>query len=345
MERIDGRSHDPKAQYLLRKQVVRGHENGRNRRQIAAEVGLSYRAVCNIVERYLAYGKAGIAPKAKGRQIGQARRLTVEQEAHIQRLIIEKRPEQLKMTFALWSRNAVRQLVASEFGIELPVRTVGHYLKRWGFTPQKPIKRAYEQRPEAVQRWLQETYPQIAQRAKKEGGEIYWGDETAVVNTDVRGRSYAPVGQTPVAYVIGGTREKLSMISAVSNQGLARWMIVDASIDADQLIEFMTALIRDANKKVFLILDNLRVHHSKAVKAWQAEHAHEIELFYLPSYSPELNPDERLNADLKHAIGTRIAARSKAQLKNIASQHMKKIESSPDRIKAYFHDPKCRYAA
>ena len=128
----------------------------------------------------------------------------------------------MKMDFALWTRAAVMALIKQELAIELPVRTVGEYLKRWGFTPQKPIRRAYEQRPEAVKQWLDETYPDIAKRAKAEKAEIHWGDETAVVNTDVRGRGYQPKGQTPVAYTVGGTRHKLSMISTVTNQGKAR---------------------------------------------------------------------------------------------------------------------------
>lgn len=166
-----------------------------------------------------------------------------------------------------------------------------------------------------------------------------------MVNTDVRGRSYAPVGQTPVAYAVGGTRQKLSMLATVTNQGKARWMIIDEAFNSDRLIDFLEALIKDAGKKVFLILDNLRVHHSKPVKAWVAERQEKIELFYLPSYSPELNPEERLNADLKHAIGSKVTARTKAKLKAMATQHMTEIERSPERVKAFFQDPRVRYAA
>ncbi len=169
--------------------------------------------------------------------------------------------------------------------------------------------------------------PAIAERAKAEGGEIHWCDETALVNTDVRGRSYAPAGKTPVAYAVGGTRQKLSMLATVTNQGKARWMIIDDAFNAERLIEFLDALVKDAGRKVFLILDNLRVHHSKPVKAWVAERQDKIELFYLPSYdqrkslwdSPELNPEERLNADLKQAIGTKVPVRTKAKLKAVAT--------------------------
>lgn len=307
--------------------------------------GLSYPTVRSVIDRYEADGVAAIKPARRGKQTGQGRRLSQAQELEVQRIICDKRPEQLKMDFALWTRAAVMQLIERECGITLSVRGVGTYLARWGFTPQKPIKRAYEQCPKAVQAWLDEHYPGIEKRAKAEGAEIHWGDETALVNTDVRGRCYAPAGQTPVTYAVGGTRQKLSMIATVTNQGKTRWMIIDEAFNADRLIEFLGALIKDADRKVFLILDNLRVHHSKPVKAWVAEHADEIELFYLPSYSPELNPEERLNADLKHAIGTKVPARTKTKLKTAATAHMQQLEQSPERVKRYFQDPRVKYAA
>jgi transposase len=160
---------------------------------------------------------AALKPAIRGKKLGTGRSLSTEQAQAICRIICDKRPEQQKMEFALWSRVAVGQLIEQEYGIKLHVRSVGKYLARWGFTPQKPIKKGYEQRPEAVRQWLDEQYPVIAERAKAEGGEIHWGDETALVNTDVRGRSYAPAGQMPVAYAVGGTRQKLSMLATVTN--------------------------------------------------------------------------------------------------------------------------------
>jgi transposase len=348
MDKQDARKLEPAAQYELRKQVIRNWKRGRNRRQISEEVGLSYPAVCIIVKRYRAdeaKGVSNLAPARRGRREGEARALSDDQETLIQRLICEKRPEQMKMDFALWNRAAVMQLIERECGIKLSIRGVGNYLKRWGFTPQKPIKRAYEQRPEAVRKWLDEEYPAIEQRAKVEGAEVHWGDETALVNTDVRGRCYAPAGKTPITYAVGGTRQKLSMIATVTNRGKARWMIIDDAFNADRLIEFMEALIKDAGKKVFLILDNLRVHHSKPVKAWLEENQKEIEVFYLPSYSPELNPEERLNADLKQAIGSKVPVRTKAKLRDAANEHMAFLENNPERVMSFFQDPRVKYAA
>ena len=307
--------------------------------------GDTYPTVRRTIDLFEAGGWAAIRPALRGRDRGDGRVLNMAQEQTIQRLIIDQRPEQLKMDFSLWSRAAVGQLIEQEFGIALQVRTIGKYLARWGFTPQKPIRRAYEQSPAAVQSWLDTEYPAIDERARREGGEIHWGDETALVNTDVRGRSYAPMGKTPVAMAVGGTRHKLSMIATVTNQGKTRWMIIDDAFDADKLIEFLQALIKDADKKVFLILDNLRVHHSKKVKAWVAEREDQIELFYLPSYSPQLNPEERLNADLKREMGKRVPIRTKTKLRQAANEHMAMLDNSPERVMSYFQDRRVQYAA
>jgi transposase len=345
MEREDARKLSPEAQLERRRQVVGAYKRGVNRRQIARDLGLSYSSVRMVVNRYKQAGLRGIESGRRGRPAGSCRTLTPEQEEQIQCMICDKRPEQLKLDFALWTRAAVLLLIEREYGIRLPVRSVGEYLKRWGFTPQKPIRRAYEQSPVAVRKWLDETYPEIRQRAKEEGAEIHWGDETAVVNTDVRGRGYAPKRETPVAYVVGGTRQKLSMISTVTNQGKTSWMIIDGNFNHERLIEFIEALIKQAGRKVFLVLDNLGVHHCKPVKEWLAAHQQQIEVFYLPSYSPDLNPDERLNGDLKQAIETRVPCRTKDKLRNAATNHMAAIEKNPNRIKAFFEDPIVAYAA
>ena len=345
MDKEDARYQTLDQLHERRKQVVRLHKRGTKIMKIIDMTGLSYPTVRRTIDLYEQGGWSAIRPADRGRDMGDARILSADQEALIRKTICDKRPEQLKMDFCLWSRAAVMLLIEQECEIKLGVRTVGKYLKRWGFTPQKPIKKAYEQRPEAVQAWLDEKYPAIEAQAKAEGGEIHWGDETALVNTDVRGRSYAPAGQTPVAFAPGGTRHKLSMIATVTNQGKTRWMIIDEAFNADKLIEFLESLIKDAKRKVFLILDNLRVHHSKPVKAWLAERIEHIEVFYLPSYSPELNPEERLNADLKQAMGKRVPVRTKAKLKDAANEHMFMLEQSPQRVKSYFQDPRVKYAA
>lgn len=247
--------------------------------------------------------------------------------------------------FALWTREAVLIYIREHFGIDMPVRTVGECLKRWGFTPQKPIKVAYEQKPEAVKKWLDEEYPAISARAKAENAEIHWADETAVMNTDVRGRSYSPRGVTPTTRSVWGARQRFPMISSVDNQGKCYWMIIDGVFNADRLTVFMESLAKDAPRKVFLVMDNLKVHHCKPVKGWLEKNKERIEVFYLPSYSPELNPDERLNADLKHAITTSVPRRTRQGLLKKTTEHMKMVKASPERVKTYFKDKHVAYAA
>lgn len=344
MELTDMRSLGPEARTERRKLVIKLRKGGMTYKTIAEQTGLSLTGVFDICKRYDQSGAKALKDAPSGRQPGEGRRLTAAQEAEIQKLIADKMPDQLKMPYALWSRPAVSTLIATRYGITLPVRTMGHYLKRWGFTPQKPIRRAYEQSPKAVQEWLDVSYPQIEREAKAEGAEILWGDETGLRSDDVRGRSFAPIGKTPVVR-INSRREGLSIISAVSNKGQMRWKIFDGALNSDILIDFLRRLIKGAQKKVFLILDNLRVHHSLPVKEWLARHADKIKVFYLPSYSPELNPDEMANADIKQAVTKLAPARTKTQLVKAATSHLRSVQKQPARVRSYFqHDP-VKYAA
>jgi len=258
--------------------------------------------------------------------------------------LIDKTPDQLKLRYALWTREAVQQLIAQETAIKLAIRTVGQYLKRWGFTVQKPKKKAYEQRPAEVKRWLDDEYPAIHARAQQENAEIYWGDETGLRNDCQHARGYAPKGKTPVIE-LNAKRESINLISAVTNQGKVRFRFFDGTMNADLLIDFMKRLIKDSNRKVYLILDNLRVRHAKILKAWLAEHKDEIEVFYLPAYSPELNPDEYLNCDLKAGVHGGTPARDKKQLKAKEIAHVRKIQKLPARVAKYFQAASIQYVA
>jgi transposase len=309
-----------------------------------AEIGEIVGVHADTVGRWLKLSPRKLEVKRGGRKSGDGRHLTMEQEKHIRRLITDKQPDQLKLDYVLWTRKAVMELIGQETGMAMPIRTVGEYLKRWGFTPQKPAKRAYEQNPKAVQRWLDEEYPQIKARAKEEDAEIYWGDETGMRNDSQHERGYAPKRKTPVVR-LNAKRTSANMISAITNQGKVRFRVFEGSMNADILKDFCKRLIKAAGRKVFLVLDNLRVHHAKVFKAWLAEHAEEIEIFYLPSYSPELNPDEYLNCDLKAGVHSGTPARSKPQLKRKVISHMRMLQKTPHRVAKYFEHKIIRYAA
>jgi transposase len=332
------------AQEERRRQVIGLRQRGLTYRAIAAQVGLSRTGVIDICQRFAAEGAKGLVSKPRGRKPDEQRLLDAAQEAEVRGLIRRRTPDELGLPFALWSRAAVRALIARRCGVALAVRTVGKYLARWGFTAQKPIRRAYEQDPAAVRRWLRRDYPAIVAQAKRARGVVAWGDETGLRSDDVRGRSYAPRGRTPVVRVCH-KRAGLSLISAVTNQGKLRWMVVDGAVNAPTFIRFLERLIRDARCKVFLILDRLKVHRARLVQDWLAEHRSEIEVFHLPAYSPELNPDEGVHADLKQAVPRKAPARSKQQLKRAAISHMRRLSKMPKRIRAIFQHQQFRYAA
>lgn len=344
MKLKDARTIAPDQLYERRKQAVALFKKGMARIEIAPIVGVGRNKVGEWISKWqqggmkaLKVGKAG-APKGSGQRLNE-----FEQE-RIRKILINEIPEQLKLPFALWTREAVRQLIEQTYGINMPIRTIGHYLKRWGFTPQKPVRQAYERCSKKVKKWIDEEYPALAKRAKAEGGEVHWGDETGICSEDQIGRGYAPKGKTPIRKH-RGTRERVNMISTVTNQGKVRFMFYDGTMNAERLIEFLRRLIRASGRKVFLILDNLRVHHAKKVRAWIAKRKDEIEIHYLPSYSPDLNPDEYLNCDLKGELSRRPSSRRKGSLKQEAQTQMRKLAKKPERVKSYFKSEKLRHAA
>jgi transposase len=340
----DARKLPASAQEEKRKLAIKLWKQNKLIKDIAEIVEVTPKAVGGWIKRYQAGGASSLRSQKRGRRTGQNRHLTDEQETRIRGLIKDKAPDQLKLDYVLWTRKAVMELILQETGIKMPIRTVGEYLKRWGYTPQKPVKRAYEQNPKAVQRWLDDEYPEIKSRARKEKAEIYWGDETGMRNDSQHERGYAPKGKTPVVR-LNAKRTSTNMISAITNQGKVRFKLFDGGMNVDIMIDFCKRLIKTAKRKVFLIVDNLRVHHAKLFKAWLAEHRDEIEVFYLPSYSPELNPDEYLNCDLKAGVHSGKPARTKEQLRKKVTSHMRMLQKKPQRVEKYFEHRKINYAA
>lgn len=344
MEKVDARTLSPETQYEIRKQVIRLRKKGISNNDVAECLGISPSHASTIWQNYLKNGDKSIKLGIRGRRQGEKRHLLPDQEREIKKLLIDRTPDQLKLPFALWTRDAVRILIKQQCGLEMPIRTVGEYLKRWGFTAQKPTKKAYEQKPEAVQKWLKEEYPTIRSQAIKENAEIYWGDETGIQNDAYLVKGFAPKGNTPVIN-LNVKKSRINMLSAISNKGTVRFMLYEDTMTSDKLIQFMSRLIKDTGRKVYLILDNLRVHHSKKVKNWLKKNNDKLEVFYLPSYSPELNPDEYLNGDLKRRVHSGVPARSANELKNKTRSFMKTLQKRPHHVKKYFRHPKVVYAA
>lgn len=309
----------------------------------AAEIfGLSIRSVNRIWATYKIKGSRGVQSKKRGVQGGK--KITGVQAAEVRRLIKDKMPDQLKLPFGLWTREAVQQLIGDKYGIELSRWQVGRYLKSWGYTPQKPISKAYEQDPKRVAQWLDKEYPAIKKKAKKQNAVIYFEDEVGMRSDHQAGKSYAPKGATPVIKKTG-QRFSLNMVSAISNKGHVEFMILDGTFNGGVFIDFLTRLIKHKQYKIFLVVDGHSAHKTKLVKAWLEEHKDRIELFFLPPYSPELNPQEYVNQDLKTNVIGKKRPINKAQMKTNVEDFMYKRKNDKKQVQKYFHANHIKYAA
>lgn len=341
--KTDARKLDAATQAHLRRLVVRALRGGMKQTVAAQQFGVSLRAV----NKWAALDKAGglraLKPKRRGRRAGEGR-LDAPQAARIRALIVGKMPDQLKLPFYLWTRAAVAELIAREYGVTVSLTTVGRYLKAWGMSPQKPVRRAYERNDAAIARWLAEDYPALAREAKRERATIYWGDEMGLRSDHVTGSSYAPVGQTPIVRATG-QRFGCNMISAITNRGALAFMVFQGKFQAPVFLEFLKRLLKQVKGKLYLIVDGHPVHKSAAAKRFVGKHAAQLRLILLPGYCPELNPDELLNQDVKtNALGKSRPA-TKAEMIASVRSHLHRRQKQPQVIKNLFQEKHVRYAA
>lgn len=334
----------PESQYEIRKSIIRLWKNGRKDDEIAEILDVSERHVRSVKKQYSEGGIKAIRPKKRGRSVGDKRILTPEQEKEIQNLIIENDPMQLKFKECMWNRKNIAELIYQKYKIKIKPSTLGYYLQRWGFSVQRPVKRAYKQDEKQIDNWLNKEFPGITKRAEAENAEIFFGDETNIQNTCSYLKGYAPKGKTPVVRT-ETQKFKVNMLSAVSKRGKLRFVLYKDNMNSDKLIDFMRRLVHDSNKKVFLILDNLRVHHSKKVQEWVEKHKEKIEIFFLPPYAPEYNPDELVNSDLKRSVGSKTSPRSEDELEKNVRFHMRSLQRNPKKTMSFFHKDSTKYAA
>lgn len=343
MKKTDFRSVDSTTRQAIRERAIRMISKGKKKKVVAEYFSVNQNTITQWVKKHKEKGAKGLIDNVRGVKSKDKKKLTPEQENQVQSMILDTMPDQLKLAYSLWTRKAVKELIEREFKVKMAINTAGDYLRAWGYSPQKPKKKAYEQNPKKVQEWLIETYPKIKEKAIKEGAEIHWGDETGARNCNYHGRSYAPKGHTPVKKSMA-KRFSINMISTVTNQGQVEFMIYSGTMNSDRLIVFLKQLIKTKRKKIFLILDNLRVHHSNLVKEWVEENKDKIELFFLPPYSPEKNPDEYLNCDLKYGLSEKKSPKDAEQLKENVKNHMIMLQENQNRVKKYFNHPDIKYA-
>lgn len=345
MKKPDARLLNPTTQNYLRQQAIRLRMQGKQMNEIAEYLGVHRNTVTGWWQDYQQHGDEGLEQQRRGVKPGEGRTLNPEQETQVQKLMLGHFPEELGIDSALWTRRAVQALIDQVCQVQMPIRTVGEYLKRWGYTPQKPLKRAYEQDPSSVQQWLDVEYPALVVRAKSEGAEIAWGDESGLRSDSQAGRGYSPKGQTPETNLSQKQRHRVNFIATVSNQGLVRFMLYANQLDSLIFITFLERLIKRRQRKLIWIVDRHPVHRAQAVQDWLSQHATQLELVFLPSYSPHLNPVEYLNGDVKQGVHSKAPSRSFAQLQHRLLCHLRKLQQLPARVRRYFHHPEIAYAA
>jgi transposase len=272
--------------------------------------------------------------------------LSAVQQQRLVELIRGKFPDQLRIPGLLWTRSGVRELIERECGVRLDLSTVGRYLRRWGFTLKRPVKRALEADPVVVEAWLADVYPAVKARAKAQGAMILWQDESGVRMQQLTPQAgYAPRGVRAVAKV-SGKYIGVNMISALSNAGQLHFGLFEGKFTAQLFIDYLARLIGDySDRKIILICDNASTHHAKQVKEWVVAHAERIELVFLPAYSPQLNPDEYLNQDVKrHMRALHERPTSKPGLKQVLTSFLDRRRGQPEVVRNYFNAPHVQYA-
>ena len=333
----------PSEKEALRKKIVRTMQKHNDTKQSAEICECSVRHVQATWKRYKEKGIAGIKAIKTGRPSNTGM-LNKERQAAIRKLIIDKCPNQIKLKGFLWDRQQVRALIKRQYNVTMSLQAVGDYLRKWGMTSQRPRKQNYKQQPKEVQKWLNETYPQIEAKAEAENAEIHWGDETGCQNECNYIKGYAPTGKTPTLPV-STDKQKVNMISSVTNQGKLRFMFFEGSFNAEIFLTFIKRLVNESDRKIYLIVDNLRSHHAIIVSKWVEKHKDKIELFFLPPYCPEYNPDEYLNGNLKRELEKKGFVKSKQEMESNARSVLMSFQRDKNHVKRLFQSEKVKYAA
>jgi len=339
----DARWLSPQAQEDLRRRAVAAVKSGMTQAAVSKVFNVSPKTVWRWVNAFDHKGNRGLRRGRRGRRPGEQKALSPRQESRVRRAVLGRYPDQVALPGLVWTRPQVRDLVRRWYGIGLSLVTIGKYLRWWNLSPQKPIRKAYEQNPEAVGRWLEIDYPAIAARAKREKAVILWLDQTGLRSDAAVGATWAPIGQTPV---VGKTSKRfgVNVMAAISNKGELYFTCYTGSFTGPVFVAYLERLVRHLSRKIHLIVDGHPVHRRVSVRDWLAKHAASIEIHFLPGYSPELNPVELLNGDIKRHVAQTNPA-TPAELAAQARTHLRRRQNQPEAVRALFGKPEVRYAA
>jgi transposase len=343
IELPEARQLSDEALQVLRVRALRGIELGYSEVELSELLGVRNETISRWWTAYADEGLDSLPGDRSGRPLGSGRFLSDQQAQRIRELIDNGPPEKLGLAHALWTRRAVGDLIRREFNLNLADRTVGQYLRRWGYTSKKPARHARKQNPDEVQQWLEETYPVLEELAARENAEILWTDEVGVDADHHPGCGYARKGQRATMEV-PGPHIRVNQISAISNEGTVRFMTYKGSLNAAVFLVFLSKLIEGATRKIILIADRLQAHKTPEVMAWVEEHEDQIEVFYLPPYAPELNPVEYLNDDMKGTVNKTGLPNDRGTLSTRILAFMDRLAHIPKHVISYFLHPCVQYA-
>jgi transposase len=335
----DGRKLDHKTLEALPIRAVGQVEAGAHPEDVAAALGLHRKTVYDWLAKY----REGGTDALRARPVpGRPPKLGGPQLSRLYALIAGQDPRQLQFEFALWTREMIREVIRREFKVALSVVSVGRLLRKLGLSPQRPLHRAYQQDPEAVQRWKKEAYPAIRAEAEAAGATVYFADEAGIRSDYHAGTTWSPAGQTPVVKNTG-SRFSVTMISAVSAKGALRFAVYEGTTTAATFIDFCKRLLHDAAGPVYLVVDGHPAHRATATKEFARLDRRPAPAGFLPGYSPELNPDEWVWKNDGHDRIGKTGVTSKADLKSKATGALRRLQKRPGLVRAFFADPHLRY--
>ncbi|MGQ0622330.1 MAG: IS630 family transposase [Panacagrimonas sp.] len=337
----DGRQLDHKTLEEIRLMAVERVREGQDPSEVIASYGFNRTTIYKWIKASSGRGR-GLKALRSTQGTGRPRRLTPAQERQVFRWINGRDPRQYGLDFGLWTRAIVALLIEQKFGIKLGVTAVGALLAKLDLTPQKPLQRAYQRDPEAIERWQRETYPAIERQAKREGAEIFFWDESGFRADTVHGKTWGLRGQTPVVHR-PGQRQSMSAASAVNARGAFWFCTYSGGLNGELFIELLRKLMRNRKKPVHLIVDGLPAHKRVIVREYVESTAGKLSLHFLPGYAPDLNPDERVWSHVKRTGTARRPLRQGEKLKERIHTELAAVKRNPKLVRSFFQVPSVAY--
>lgn len=273
---------------------------------------------------------------------GRKPKLTRVQKLQVFRWVNGKNPLQYGFDFALWTREAVRELILRKFQVSLSVTSVGSLLAELGLTPQKPLQRAYQRDPEAIERWQRDTFPAIARQAKADGAEIHFWDESGFRADAVHGKTWSERGKTPVINR-PGQRQSISAASAVNAKGAFWFATYEGGLTGELFVELLKRLMYRRKKPLHLVVDGLPAHKKAVVKEYVAGTEGRLTLHFLPGYAPDLNPDELVWSHAKRTGVARKPLMKGEKLQDRVHEQLQKIGKNQKLVRSFFKHPSVAY--